>query len=157
MKTTLALQSTVRFANRLKKLHVLRVKGKAVNPARRQSLTLEERALILRKTGRRCHICGGKIKRGEVWQADHILAHTHGGKHSIENYLPAHSICNNYRWHYAAEEFQWILKLGVWTRTLIERRSSLGMALAEKFIKYELKRISRQQKTLIGPETKVQE
>lgn len=145
MKTTLALQSTIRFANRLKKLHALRVKGKAINPARRKSLTSKERDLILRKTGKRCHICGAKIKRGEVWQADHILAHTHGGGHSFENYLPAHSICNNYRWHYGAEEFQWILKLGVWTRTLIEKRNWLGITLADKFIKHELNRISRQQ------------
>jgi hypothetical protein len=144
MKTTLALQSITRFANRLKKLHALRVKGKVDNPARRQSLALKEREIILRKTGKRCHICGGKIKRGEAWQADHILAHTLGGKHSIENYLPAHSICNNYRWHYEAEEFQWILKLGVWTRTQIEKRSWLGIAIADKFIKHELNRISRQ-------------
>ncbi len=144
MKTTLALQSTIRFANRLKKLHELRVKEKVVNPAKRQSLTPEERDLILKKTGKRCHICGGKIKRNENWQADHILAHAHGGKHSFENYLPAHSICNNYRWHYEAEEFQWILKLGVWARTLIEKQSELGITLADKFIKHELTRISRQ-------------
>ncbi|MEO7840638.1 MAG: HNH endonuclease [Anaerolineales bacterium] len=144
MKTTLALQSTIRFANRLKKLHALRVKSKALNPARRKSLTGEERDLILQKTGKRCHICGGKIKRDEIWQADHILAHTHGGVHSVENYLPAHSICNNYRWHYGAEEFQWILKLGVWTRTLMEKGGQLGITLAEKFIKHERNRISRQ-------------
>jgi HNH endonuclease len=147
MKTTLALQSTIRFANRLKKLRGQRVKGKVVNPAKRKSLTPEERDLILRKTGKRCHICGGKIKRNENWQADHILAHIHGGKHSFENYLPAHSICNNYRWHYEAEEFQWILKLGVRTRTLIEKRSQLGIDLAEEFIKHELSRISRQKKS----------
>lgn len=151
MKTTLALQSIVRFANRLKKLHALRVKSKALDPTRRKSLTSKERDLILQKTGKRCHICGGKIKRGEIWQADHILAHTHGGKHSIENYLPAHSVCNNYRWHYGAEEFQWILKLGVWTRTQIEDRTSLGIALAEKFIKYERNRISRQQNSSNQP------
>jgi HNH endonuclease len=145
MKTTLALQSTLRFANRLKKLHALRVKSKALHPDRRKSLTSKERDLILRKTGKRCHICGGKIKRDEVWQADHILAHAHGGVHSFENYLPTHSICNNYRWRYGAEEFQWILKLGVWTRSLIERQNWLGITLADKFIKHELNRISRQQ------------
>lgn len=144
MKTNLALQSVIRFSNRLKKLHEIRVKEKVVSPARRQELTTDERFIILRKTGKRCHICGGKIKRGEAWQADHILSHAHGGKHSLENYLPAHSLCNNYRWHYGAEEFQWILKLGVWTRTLIEKRDNLGMALAEKFIRHEKKRISRQ-------------
>jgi len=147
MKTTLALQSTVRFANRLKKLHEQRVKGKAVNPAKRQSLTPEERDLILRKTGKRCHICGDKIKRHEAWQADHILAHAHGGEHSFENYLPAHSTCNNYRRQYGPEEFQWILKLGVWVRTQVEKRSQLGMGLTEVFIKHEINRISRQKKS----------
>ena len=147
MKTTLALQSINRFVNRLKKLHALRVEGKVADRARRISLTEQEYSEILRKTGNRCHICGGKIKRNEKWQADHILAHAHGGKHSLDNYLPAHSICNNYRWHYGAEEFQWILKLGVWARTQIEERTSLGTALAEKFIKHERVRISRQKKS----------
>jgi len=92
MKTTLALQSINRFVNRLKKLHALRVEGKIIDRARRKSLTADECREILRKTGKRCHICGGKIKRGQKWQADHILAHAHGGKHSLDNYLPAHSI-----------------------------------------------------------------
>lgn len=33
---------------------------------------------------------------------------------SADNFLPAHSTCNNYRWDYLAEEFELILKLGVW-------------------------------------------
>ena len=156
MKTKLALQSTTRFSNRLKKLHELRGNEKTVNPARRQSLTSDERDQILKKTAKRCHICGGKIKRGEVWQADHVFAYAHGGKHSIDNYLPAHSLCNNYRWHYGAEEFQWILKLGVWIRTLIEKQDDLAMNLAERFVKYELNRISRQRKVIISPETEIQ-
>ena len=125
MKTTLALQSTNRFANRLKLLREQRQHGKITGAIKkRHSLTKEQRNVILSKTGGRCHICGGKIKKGENWQADHVLAHAHGGKHSIENYLAAHSICNNYRWHYGSEEFQWIMKLGVWIRTLIEKRRS---------------------------------
>src|SRR5688572_20269673 len=145
MKTTLALQSTNRFANRLKLLREQRRQGKIAGSTNtRQALTKEQRNLILSKTGGRCHICGGKIKKGENWQADHVLAHAHGGKHSIENYLAAHSICNNYRWHYGSEEFQWIMKLGVWIRTLIEKRDNLAMTLAERFIKYEQHRITRQ-------------
>ena len=145
MKTTLALQSTRRFANRLKLRREQRRQGKiAGSTKRRQALTNEQRDLILSKTGGRCHICGGKIKKGENWQADHVLAHAQGGKHSIENYLAAHSICNNYRWHYGSEEFQWIMKLGIWIRTLIEKRDNLALALAERFIKYERHRITRQ-------------
>jgi hypothetical protein len=145
MKTTLALQSTHRFANRLKLLRARRRKGKIpVSTMRRQSLSKNQRYLILSKTGGRCHICGGKIKKGEKWQADHVLAHAHGGEHSLENYLAAHAICNNYRWHYGPEEFQWIMKLGVWLRTLIERRDELAMGLADRFVKYERHRINRQ-------------
>lgn len=151
MKTTLAIRSSLRLSNRLKKLKAKRRKEKDPYQAKRKALTRKERDLILRKTGKRCHICGGKIKRGESWQADHVFAHAHGGKHSFENYLPAHSICNNYRWHYGAEEFQWILKLGVWTRTLIEQQNELGITLADKFIQHERKRISRRKNKSDNP------
>src|SRR5687767_10382179 len=110
MKTILALQNANRFAARLKSLRERRKKDQLAGSTGRQTLTPEQRTLILSKTGNRCHICGGKIKKGENWQADHVLAHAHGGKNSVENYLAAHSICNNYRWHYGSEEFQWILK-----------------------------------------------
>jgi hypothetical protein len=40
------------------------------------------------------------------WQADHVLAHGRGGEASCENYLPAHKLCNTYRWDYLPEEFQ---------------------------------------------------
>ena len=145
MKTTLALQSPRRFVNRLKHLHELRRKSKTpISTRKRQSLTKAQRSLILSKTGGRCHICGGKIKKREKWQADHVFAHSHGGEHSIENYLAAHAICNHYRWHYGSEEFQWIMKLGVWIRTIIEKQDDLAMSLAERFIKYERHRITRQ-------------
>jgi 5-methylcytosine-specific restriction endonuclease McrA len=81
---------------------------------RRRALTKSERRTVLRKTGRRCHICGGLI-RGK-WQADHVLAHSGRGTHEADNYLPAHTLCNNYRWDYLAAEFQYILKLGVWVK-----------------------------------------
>lgn len=71
---------------------------------RRERVTRAQRFLILRKTGNRCHICGGDI-RGK-WQADHVLAYSAGGRHSLDNYLPSHKICNGYRWDYSADEFQ---------------------------------------------------
>lgn len=73
------------------------------------------------KTGGPCHICGGLIDGR--WQADHVLAYSGGGGHAADNYLPAHELCSIYRWDYLAEEFQEILKLGVWARTQIERCS----------------------------------
>jgi 5-methylcytosine-specific restriction endonuclease McrA len=92
---------------------------------RRRSLTAAERSHILAKTAGRCHICGGAIE-GKAWQADHVMAHSAGGLHGVDNYLPAHSLCNNYRWDYLPEEFQTILKLGVWARTHIERGRASG-------------------------------
>ena len=88
---------TLRQQRRAKKL-VLRGKATRRSPAN------SKKARILQKTDGRCHICGGQID-GE-WEVDHILAHALGGEHDTDNYLPAHSICNNYRWFYEAEEFQ---------------------------------------------------
>ncbi|MDZ7654258.1 MAG: HNH endonuclease signature motif containing protein [Burkholderiaceae bacterium] len=70
---------------------------------------------MLAKTAGRCHVCGGPIE-GLNWHADHVLAHSGGGAHSVDNYLAAHPICNNYRWDYLDEEFREILRLGVWLR-----------------------------------------
>jgi len=96
------------------------------------------------RTGRRCHICGGLIDKR--WQADHVLAHSGGGQDSPENYLPAHSLCNHYRSDYLSEEFQWILKMGVWARTLMQNSSSkggLGQDMVQRFFRHEKDRISR--------------
>jgi 5-methylcytosine-specific restriction endonuclease McrA len=98
----------------------------------RALLSAAERQSILSKTLGRCHICGGNIE-GSSWQADHVMAHSAGGQHEIDNYLPAHSVCNNYRWDYLPEEFQYILKLGVWARTQIERGSNIGGKIASVF------------------------
>jgi hypothetical protein len=78
-----------------------------------------------------------------IGKADHVLARSTGGKHAVDNYLAAHSICNNYRWHYDAEEFQWILKLGVWMRTQIEKGTPLGLVAGQKFCRHERRRSGR--------------
>jgi hypothetical protein len=95
----------------------------------------------LSKTGGRCHICGGLLE--DRRQADHVLAHSGAGHHVRDNYLPAHTLCNNYRWDYLAEEFQYILKLGVWLRTRIENRSALGRRAAATFADHERARSRR--------------
>jgi len=107
----------------------------------RRRLSQDERAEILQKTGGRCHVCGGQIDGR--WQADHVMAHSRGGKDTKDNYLPAHSTCNNYRWDYSPEEFQNIMKLGVWLRTHIEKRSVIGLAAAEKYVVHDRARIRR--------------
>jgi 5-methylcytosine-specific restriction endonuclease McrA len=128
------------FSLHLKALRAERKKGK--RQAVMRSLTQLQRKVILAKTRGRCHVCGGKI-RGERWSADHVFAHCQGGPHLVDNYLPAHDLCNNYRWFYGAEEFQWILKLGVWMRTRIEHQRPLAMSVIAQFIKYEKSRARR--------------
>ena len=112
--------------------------------APRQRLNAKDRRQILKKTGSRCHICGGKIDG--KWQADHVLAYSGGGRSTHENYLPSHSLCNNYRWDYLPEEFQLILKIGVWARTQIERGTVLGNQICDRFASYEQSRLNRQRR-----------
>jgi hypothetical protein len=133
------------LAGALRALHAQR-RGRVISGrsdrARRVVLTKADRGKVLGKTDSRCHICGGTINADE-WQADHVLACSTGGAHSVVNYLPAHSICNNYRWHYDAEEFQWILKLGVWLRTQIEKKTIIGQEVGQKFCEHERRRAGR--------------
>lgn len=137
--------SEASFAQHLRQLRLQRRKRKeathSTRPARKIS-SASERKQILAKTAGRCHICGGNIGK-LAWHADHVLAHSAGGAHSADNYLPAHALCNNYRWDYSPEEFQQILKLGVWTRTQMERRTRFGRDAATAFLAYERTRQAR--------------
>src|SRR5687768_7451570 len=99
----------------------------------RRALSAAERTEVLKKTGRRCHICGGAIRRNDSWAADHILAFAHGGKHDVNNFLPAHSECNGYRRHLTPEELAWVLKLGVWMRGQIDRQDPAALEIADRF------------------------
>jgi 5-methylcytosine-specific restriction endonuclease McrA len=108
----------------------------------RNALTAIERLFVLAKTSGRCHICGGEIDN-RSWQADHVIAQSAGGIHKVDNYLPAHATCNNYRWDYLPEEFQYILKLGVWARTQIERDTTVGKNIAMAFKSHETRRVKR--------------
>jgi len=137
--------SEASFATHLRELRRNRRQSKeATRSSRtaRQRLSASERAHILEKTAGRCHICGGLIS-GSTWHADHVLAHSTGAAHRADNYLPAHALCNNYRWDYSAEEFQHILKLGVWTRTQIERRTRFGRDATAAFLAYDRTRQAR--------------
>ena len=46
-------------------------------------------------------------------------------------------------WHYDPEEFQWILKLGVWLRTQISRRTKIGRDAARSFCGHDRHRATR--------------
>jgi len=139
--------STSKFAERLRTLRQRRKDVKAAQKntnSKRQSLSKTDRQEILAKTDGRCHICGGKVS--DRWQADHVLAHSAGGGHSADNYLPAHPICNSYRWDYLPEEFELIVKLGVWARTQIEKETGVGQICADGFLKHERRRAARRRR-----------
>lgn len=132
------------FAKHLQRLRAKRrsaMRKTKVKAIRRSGVTPAQRRIILEKTAGRCHICGGVID-GQ-WHADHVLAHSTGGAHSVDNYLPAHAVCNNYRWHYTADEFQLILKLGVMVRTMVELGRNPGPAIAKIFVRHERRRVGR--------------
>ena len=82
----------------------------------------------------------------ERWEADHVLSHSDGGAHSVENYLAAHTLCNNYRWNYSPEEFQWVLKIGVWARRHMENDTQFGSEMLRRFFDYEIRRAKRRRK-----------
>lgn len=151
MSTTKKLRGDADFVERLHELRKTRreSKIKGENRAARGRLSRSERAKIFAKTGGRCHFCGDFIS-GDKWQADHLSAHSLGGPHSIDNYLPAHSSCNRYRWVYGPDEFLGILRLGVWLSTHIERKTILGKDAAKAFCKRDRVRESRRKKYIKG-------
>lgn len=121
----------------INELHIRRreIKASSKKVAKpRVALTKAQRAQVLAKTDRRCHICGGTITEAN-WHADHVFPRSSGGTHTVDNYLPAHAVCNNYRWDYTPEEYQLILKLGVWLKGEILQKTSIGNAAAEKFVR----------------------
>jgi hypothetical protein len=133
------------LSKRLYELHMER-KGLKQKISRKPPLKKQERIKVLEKTGSKCHICGGKLT-ADKFQADHIESHCRGGESIIDNYLPSCFTCNNYRWHYLPEELHWILKLGVFAKTQIERKTSQGKNFAVSFIKKEEKRIQNGKKS----------
>lgn len=86
-------------------------------------------------------LCGGKVV--DRWTADRVLAHSESGAHAIDNYRPAHGLCNSYRWSYSPEEFQRVLKIGVWARLLMEKRTALGETMLLGFFNYDRRRQAR--------------
>jgi 5-methylcytosine-specific restriction endonuclease McrA len=144
MKDLALPRSAIRLAQRLRELRLDRRKRKATQLGLAQSrkrLSGYDRRAVWEKTGGRCHICGESV--GKRWQADHVFPRSTGGTHSAENYLPAHRLCNNYRWDYSPEELQWVLKIGIWARKQIETGSPLGVRISEVFYRYEIRRQKR--------------
>ena len=138
-----------RLARRFETLHQHRHDGnekRRQTRQKRKTLTKGERAQVLEKTAGRCHLCGGRIPRNGKWHADHVLAYSSGGRHSVDNYLAAHRLCNKYRWDYSAEQFQWILKVGVWAVSEMRRKTPIGSQMGERYTKHELSRENRRKR-----------
>ena len=95
-----------------------------MNQSNRRSLSKAERTEIYKKTKGRCHICGGPL--GNKWTADHVIPHIRGGKHSLDNYLPACPICNRLRWKWGPKKIRKILRLGIYANGEIDRNTTLG-------------------------------
>ncbi len=74
----------IKLINNLKKNR----SNEKVKEKKRSSLTKKQRLLIFNKTDGRCHICGIELDINE-YQADHVKAHSAGGLHSENNYLPS--------------------------------------------------------------------
>ena len=139
-----------RLARRFETLHQdrhRRAKRGRETRQERKTLTNDERAQVLEKTAGRCHLCGGPISSNGKWHADHVLAHASGGRHSIDNYLPAHKLCNKYRWDYSAEQVQWILKVGVWAVSEMRRETPIGSKMGVRYAEHEKRRILRRRRT----------
>jgi len=139
MHTDELFSDSLVFAAELRRLHVRRrkrIRRMRVKRIPRSSLSTANRVKVFEKTGGRCHICGGSLD-GDKWHADHVLAYASGGVHSLDNYLPTHSLCNSYRRCFSDVEFQWVLKLGVWLRGEIARETMIGREAAEKFCRHE--------------------
>ncbi len=98
---------------------------------RKYSISKSTRELIHSKTSGKCHVCGIKVLINN-FQADHVMSHTHGGTSLPDNFLPACKTCNRARWHYTPDEMQFILKLGVWAKTQIQKDTALGQQMASE-------------------------
>lgn len=64
------------------------------HPAPRKAMTPARRARIFESAGGVCHICGGKIMAGELWDADHVKPLGLGGSDDDDQIRPAHVHCH---------------------------------------------------------------
>src|ERR1700683_4939137 len=131
------------LANRLRQLQNARYRQDS-STRMQARLKTQQRPEILKKTGSRCHICGGGIPTGGYWEADHVHPAAAGGDNKIENFLAAHGQCNSAKLNHGGEEFQWVLKIGVWAKKQIEGRTVLGAQMLKLFYENEKQRVKRQ-------------
>jgi len=141
MKDLPIIITPLALAARLQELRSIR-KSKKKKAARKYRLSKTDKIAVLAKTNSTCHICGETVTV-DNFQADHVQVHSSSANNRIDNFLPSCGICNNYRWFYEPEEIKWILKLGVWLKTKIEKDTTIGKAAAGMFVKHEMSRRGR--------------
>jgi 5-methylcytosine-specific restriction endonuclease McrA len=110
------------------------------NMQRRPTHSQVQRAEIHRKTGGRCHVCGGRLGTG--WHADHIVPHTRGGSAALDNYLPTCGECNGLRGGQSPELLRLIMRLGVYAKHEIRLQTPLG----EEMLRLVLRRLGDNRK-----------
>jgi 5-methylcytosine-specific restriction endonuclease McrA len=152
------------LTKRLQKLHEDRRteqgrrKTEEKEEERRHHLNPYERKQVWDKTAGHCHLCGGDMNQqsdGELpeeqeilphFVVDHVVPYASGGSDSIKNFLPAHGLCNGCRWFYSPEEFQWVLRMGVWARKQMEDATEIGRKMREPFLANEVEVRERRKK-----------
>lgn len=137
------VRSPEHLMNRLRQLRKERYEQDRLNPTGQRAKP-GQRAAILNKTRSRCHICGGAIQPGSYWEADHVFPAAAGGDGQIDNFLAAHGLCNTAKWDHRGEEFQWILKIGVWAKRQMESNTDPGPTILKLFGEHERNRAKRQ-------------
>ena len=70
--------------------------------------TSEAKFLLVFKYGKRCGICGKKIKSFRDATVDHIIPLNRGGKNTIMNYQLAHEFCNIEKGNLMPEEYAYL-------------------------------------------------
>ena len=65
---------------------------------------------LLWKKGKRCAICGKKIKEYEDLTVDHIIPLSKGGVNSLRNCQLAHAACNREKDDYMPDAYEKLLK-----------------------------------------------
>ena len=109
------------------------MRKKTTKTSVRKQPTPKQRALIYKKTGGTCHVCGDRV--GRVWHADHVVPHYRGGDSTIENFLPICSVCNRLRWAHRPRTIRKILRLGIYARREMKNQTELGLALKSLYRK----------------------
>ncbi len=139
------IDSVENLKKEFNKLYQERLVNKQLNKSigvLRNTLSKDDRLRIYEKTEGNCHVCGCILEK-DGFEADHVVPKTLGGNDSVDNFLPACSTCNSYRWNYSPEEIQWILKLGVWLKTKMLIDHNNFSDVIEEFIADEIIRENR--------------